>query len=486
MASLPLLSLLILTPLLGAILVLARPGLPWARTAALAAGLLELGWSLAALYCFDPADAGFQLVERTHWIASLNIGYFLGVDGLSVLFLPATALLFLGVTLAGWLGIRAMPRLYFALLLLLQAAIMGVFCALDGVLFFVFWELTLAPLYFLTSLWGRGAERVLAAGKYTLTMLTGGAAVLLAFVILSNAGGEPAFDLPTLAERELARGPGMAVFLLFLFGFGVKTPVLPLHTWLPLLCREGPLAVAALTTGLKLGAYGLLRFALPLAPLAARELHWLLAGLGTAAILYGGVIAVVQTHWRGVLAYSSIAHVGLVVLGLASFNQLGVQGAVLQLLNFTLVAGGMCLVLEFLEARTGSSHLLRLGGVAQTMPKLAAVFLLLGLAGLGIPGTAGFPAELMLILSALQTHTGAALAALFGMVLAAAYFLLAYRRAFFGPAQSGAVAQADDLLRREWWIAAVAAAWVLGVGLFPGPVLDLIRPAARVWAARFG
>jgi NADH-quinone oxidoreductase subunit M len=240
----------------------------------------------------------------------------------------------------------------------------------------------------------------------------------------------------------------------------------------------------ALLTGLKLGAYGLIRFAVPLAPDAARELHWLLAGLGVFGLLYGAVVALAQTNLRAMLAYASLSHVGLVLLGIAAFSLQGVQGAVLQLLNFTLVAGGAFLVTAFLQHRLGSTDIVALGGAARTMPLLASFFLFFGLAGMGVPGTSGFPAELLIIVAALRTHTGAGLAALFAMVLGAAYFLHLYRRAFFGPVVHAAVAGAVDLRPRELALMLAFAALILGFGLFPAPLLDLIRPAAAVWAAR--
>ncbi|TCS72365.1 NADH dehydrogenase subunit M [Sulfuritortus calidifontis] len=489
--ELSLLSLLLLTFPLGAGLIwlLPRPG--HARTVALATTLAGLALSLLVLAAFDPKDAGFQLIERMAWIPTLRVNYLVGVDGISVLFLPFTALLFVGVVVASWTSVRQLPRLYYSLLLLQAAATLGIFCALDVVLFFLFWELSLLPFYFLVSLWGVGPNRRYAATKYTLVMLGGGVPLLFGFLALIFGQAEvtglaPAFDLPTLLGSHLSHDLQILVFLLLLLGFAVKTPVLPLHTWLPLLAMEGPVAVVALLTGLKLGAYGLIRFAVPLAPQAAQELHWLLAGLGVAGVLYGALLALAQTNLRAMLAYSSVSHVGLVLLGIAAFNLQGLQGAVLQLLNFTVAAGGIFLLAGFLQHRLGSTDVVTLGGAAKTMPWLASFFLLFGLAGMGVPGTNGFPAELLIFVAALQTHTGAGLAALFGMVLSAGYFLIMYRRAFLGPVENPAIASARDLRPRELILATVLAVLVLAIGLFPALVLDLIRPAAGVWLARLG
>jgi NADH-quinone oxidoreductase subunit M len=484
MDSLPLLSLLFLTLPAGALLAWLWPHPQGARVIALGFALFDLAVALAVVAVFDPGQSGFQLVERHAWIPSLNIHYAVGVDGLSVLFLPATVLLFIGVILASWNSVHTLPRLYYSLLLLLETATLGAFCALDTMLFFLFWELALVPLYFLVSLWGLGANRRHAAMKYTLVMLGSGLPLLFGFIVL--AGPNLIFDLPTLLAAPPTHDVQMLVFLMLFAGFAAKIPVVPLHTWLPLISLEGPAAVAALLTGIKLGAYGLIRFAAPLAPAAAQELHWLLAGLGVIAILFGAFAALAQTNLRRMLGYASLSHVGLVLLAVATFSLQGLQGAILLLLNFVIAAGGLFLLVSALHHRTGSTDVALLGGAAKTMPLLAVFFLLFGFAGMGIPGTLGFPAELLILLAVFQTHAGAGLAALTGMVLGAAYFLTLYRRAFFGPVVRPEVAQAQDLLPRERWVALIFALLVIGFGVFPALLLDLIRPAAEVWAARFG
>jgi NADH-quinone oxidoreductase subunit M len=326
-------------------------------------------------------------------------------------------------------------------------------------------------------------------------MFAGGVPLLFGFLILAfnhaafSGAGLPAglsFDLVTLLNTPLPDHLEWAVFLLLFAGFAVKTPVFPLHTWLPLLSMEGPVAVASLLVGLKLGAYGLLRFAVPLAPDAAQDMHWLIAGLGAFGLLYGAVAALAQTNLRAMLAYASLSHVGLVLLGIASFNLQGIQGAVLQLLNFTLVAGGLFLITGFVQQRLGSTDLLSLGGAARSMPLLASFFLFFGLASMGVPGTSGFPAELLILVSAIQTHTGAGLAALFAMVVGAAYFLNLYRRAFLGPIGNPDVAAASDLRPRELALVLGFAILILVFGLYPAPPLEVIRPAAEAWVARLG
>ncbi|MBF0284709.1 MAG: NADH-quinone oxidoreductase subunit M [Magnetococcales bacterium] len=488
----PLLTLLIVLPMAAATGMRLVPHPRQARWAALLVALAEgvlACWIAAGV---DPARAEFQQEEWAAWIPSLNIHYHVGVDGLSALFPPLTALLFIGVIVASWNAVQTLPRLHFALLLLLEGATMGVYLSLDLVLFFLFWELTLIPLYFLVSLWGVGPYRRYAANKYTLLMLTGGVPLLFGILLAASlhAGGEGApasawvFDLPTLMVQALPVEAQIPVFLLLFFGFAFKTPLFPLHTWLPTAAMEGPAGVAALLTGLKLGAYGILRVAIPLAPQGAMEMHWLLAGLGVFGIVYGALIALTQTNLRRMLAYSSISHVGMVVLAISSLTLEGVQGALFQLLNFPLAAGGIFLLAGWIQQRIGSTDWIHLGGLARGMPMAAVFFLFLGLTGMGMPGTSGFPAELLMLLGVFHTYTGAGLAALGGQILAAGYFLTAYRRAFFGPLTQPGPRQAKDLLSRELALMVVFSLVILAAGLHPALVLDFTRAASEAWIAR--
>lgn len=488
--SLPLISLLFLTLPAGAFLAWLWPNPQRARQIALGTATVDLFIACLIVFRFDPTTLGFQQVEQAEWIPSLGVQYLVGVDGLSVLFLPLTVLLFMGVILASWNSVSRLPRLYYSLLLLLETATLGIFCALDSMLFFLFWEVSLLPLYFLISLWGVGANRRFAATKYLMVMLAGGLPLLFGFLMLAfnhaALAGHLAFDLPSLLSTPLPEEHERIVFLLLLLGFAAKAPIFPMHTWLPVVAMEGPIAAVALIAGIKLGLYGLIRFAIPLAPHTAQDLHWLLAGLGVIGLLYGALCALAQTNLRRMLAYSGISHVGLVLLGLSAFSLQGVQGAVMQMLNFTLIAGGLFLATSMLHHRVGSSDVLSLGGAARSMPLLASFFLFLGLAGMGIPLTSGFPAELMLILAALDAHTGAGLAALFAMVITAAAFLSPYRRAFFGPVTNPVVRDAIDLLPRERTILLTFAMFILIAGLFPWLVLDVLRPAAELWVQKLG
>ncbi|MCW8955486.1 MAG: NADH-quinone oxidoreductase subunit M [Gammaproteobacteria bacterium] len=481
------LSLLIYSPLAGALLISLIRSESLAKYLALFANLVVLVIAIVLLSQFNSQTSDFQFVEKMSWISTLNIEYLIGVDGISILFLPLTALLFSGVIVAFWTSMRSLPRLYYSLLLLLETATLGIFTALDTVLFFTFWELTLIPIYFLVSLWGIGPNRRYAAVKYTLFMMAGAVPLLFGFVILAlnhaanDPSGQLSFNYLNLLNTPLSLASQTTVFLLLLLGFGAKAPIFPFHTWLPTLASEGPVSIAAIMTGLKLGAYGFIRFLIPLTPDASLQYHWLLAGLGVIAILYGAVIAMNQSNIRRMLAYSSISHVGLVVLGIASFNIQGIQGALFQVLNFSIVAGGLFLITGFLHHRTGSCDSLSLGGVAQSMPLLAAFFFLFALASMGVPGTNGFIAEHLILLSSLQTHTGAGLAALAGMVMSAAYFLSIYRVAFLGNSRQSVVTEALDLRPRELALVLVFAAMILYTGLNPGSVLDITRVASEHW-----
>lgn len=483
----PILSLLLIVLPMASALILLTPDQLKARWIALIAASINLILSLSIVFLFDQTNADFQFVEHLSWIKSLNIDYIVGIDGISVLFLPLTSLLFIGIILSSWNSIRNMPRLFFILLLLLETATLGIFISLNTILFFLFWELTLIPIYFLIIYWGIGANRRYAAVKYTMVMMAGGIPLLFGFILAAfnhaalDPSGELVFDYVTLLNNPLPAEFQTTIFFLLLLGFAFKAPIFPLHTWLPAIAMEGPSSIAAIMTGLKLGAYGLIRFTIPLAPDAAQEFHWLLAGLGITGVLYGAVLAISQTNLRKMLAFSSVSHVGLVILGIASFSTQGLQGALFQLFNFTLVAGGIFILIGFLHHRTGSTEVVSLGGIAKTMPLLASFFFIFGLAGLGVPGTNGFIAENLILISVLETHTGAGIAALIGIILAAAYFLTIYQRAFLGPVKNNVIATAMDLRTRELLLTITFCILIIIFGIFPDIILDITRGASEAW-----
>ena len=490
----PLLFLLLLLPLAAIALIWLAPRDSDARGAARNAALIG---SFGALVCavfvvavFDRSVSGFQFVASVPWMPDLGARFSVGVDGISILFLPATTLLFF-CAIVGTRPTWPRARLFFSLVLLLEAATLGVLIATDTLFFFACWELTILPLYFLIRLWGVGARCAHAAAQYALLMLAGGIPLLFGLLMVALAGspeGMPVFDLATLLNsaltKPLPQSQQVIVFLLLLVGFGVKAPIVPLHTWLPLIAIEGPVAVVALVAGIKLGVYGLVRFAIPLAPQAATELHWLLAGLGVFTLLHGALAALVQTNLRSMLAYLGVSHVGLLLLGLASFSLSALQGVLLMTPNFALAAGGGFLIASYLQARVASCEAQNLGGAARTLPLLATCFLLCGLAGLGLPLTSGFAGEWLVLIAVLQTHTGAGMAALAGVVIGAAAFLNLYRRCFFGPLLRAEVREATDLLPRERGVVLILVLVVLAAGLWPQGLLDLTRSSAEAWLAR--
>ncbi len=489
MDKLPLISLLLVMFPLSALFIWRARNTCQIRRIALITVILELLVSLIILLGFDARVPGFQWVETHAWIPSIPIFYRVGVDGLSVWFLPLNALLFLGTILSSWNRVTTMPRLYYTLLLLLKTVTYGIFSALDTILFFFFWELALIPVYFLVSLWGVGPHRRYAAVQYTLLMIASGIPMLMAFVLLAVdhahlVHGQQlglTFSLPDLLATPASKPFQTLLFFLLLASLAPKLPMVPLHVWLPTMAREGPVVVLAIMTGLKLGAYAILRFLIPLAPLAMREYHWLLTGLGTASLLYGAFLALSQTNLLTLLAYASISHVGLVLLGLAAMNLSGLQGAIFQLINFSLIASGLFFLTGFIQHRTQSTEAVNLGGLARRMPMLTALYLLLGLASMGIPGTSGFPAEFLLLMGILDAHTGVGLAALAAMILGAGYFLNLFRKCFFGPALSETDGILEDLTTRELGIVLTLAAVVILLGFFPHLLLDQIAPTAQSW-----
>lgn len=493
-ASFPLLSLVIGLPLAGALLCGCIRNLVIAKWCAVSIAALELAATLRVVALFNAENSDqFQLVEHYAYIPSVNIDYLIGVDGISVLFLPLSALLVMGTVIASWRTVDRLPQFHLALLLALEGVTMGVFVALDMVLFFSFWELTLPPIFFLISLWGIGPERRGAAMKYTMFMLFGSVPLLFGIVILAinhvtvvngSIPHDLAFSLPVLLETPLQDHLQTLVFVLLLTGFAVKAPLVPLHTWLPTVAMEGPTHMTALLVGLKLGAYGIIRFAMPLAPSAAVQYSWLLGILGAITLIYGALIALQQTNLRRLLAYAGVSHVGLIVIGIASLNIHGIQGTLFQLLNFVLSASSLMMIAGFIQCRLGSTEAIHLGGMARVMPRLTAFYFLFMLASMGVPGTNGFPAELLLVISALIAHPSLGITALAGAVLGAAYMLTYSRRAFFGPITHAAVSQAQDLRSRELAVVCIPALLVLIFGFFPNGLVKTGAAATEAWLNR--
>jgi len=491
MTMFPWLSALIFLPLAGAILTLCFPAVSTARLIAVITAIVETALALIVYVSFDHLRGGeFQFMEQAMWIPGLNIQYLLGIDGISVLFLPATAVLATIAIVASWHSVDRLHGFYFAMMLVLLAVTMGIFMALDTMLFFLFWELTLPPIYFLVSLWGIGPERRRAAMKYTMYMMFGGIPLLFAFILLALNVSDPTsqvltFSLPQLLASPVASHLQPLLFGLLVLGFAAKAPLFPFHTWLPTIAMESPAQLTALLVGLKLGVYGLLRFALPLAPEAAVNYAWLLGICGALTLLYAAFIALHQTNLRRMLAYASISHVGLVVMGVASLNNQGIQGAVFQLLNFTMIASGLMLMSGFIQQRTGTTELISLGNLASTMPRFTSLFFFLALASIGLPGTSGFAAELLLILGVFKLHVSFGLIALTTIIISAAYLLTHARKTFWGETINPPKQPYADLKVDEMLILLPCCLFALILGFFPGLLVNSITIATEAWLSNF-
>ncbi len=438
------LTAVIALPLVGAALVLGLGGTPArARAIALTAVVAELALTAVLFAAYDTAD-GYSFIQRADWIPALGVQYLVGVDGLSVPMVLLNGILGVAAVLSSW-TVKERVREFFVWLLVLQAAVMGVFVSLDLILFFVFWELELLPMFLLISMWGTG-RREYSAMKFLVFTFLGSAFMFAAILVLyfSLPGGERTFDMMALADSGLAGaiGPAALVFGGFLVAFAVKLPIFPLHTWLPDAHTDAPTAVRVMLAGvlLKMGGYGLLRINAGLFPGELVTAAPLLAVLAVVNVLYGAVVVMRQTDLKRMVAYSSVSHMGFVVLGLASvgaatgqFNGVGLNGAALQLFTHGIITGLLFVVVGLVYERAHTRHIPDMGGMAKQMPLIAVAFLLAGFGALGLPGTAGFVAEIMVFLGGFTAYAWAAAASAFGVVLAAGYMLWAAQRTMFGP-----------------------------------------------------
>ncbi len=489
------LSLVLWLPAAGALVLLAVPRERVAalRVTALAVALLDLAAAVAAGAWIDPARAGtLQLVERVPWIPSIGISYHLGADGLSLPLVVLTALLVVLCVAYSW-RVETRVKDYMILLLLLHTGLIGVFLAQDLFLFYVFWEVSLVPMYFLIGIWG-GPRRGYAAMKFFLYTLAGSLAMLLAILVVYLHATPRTFDLVELvARRPLAQNLPLAVlaFWGFFLGFGVKVPLFPFHTWLPDAYAEAPTAGSVLLAGVlsKLGAYGFIRIVLPLLPDAFRQFAGLTAVLAVIGAVYGGFVALAQTDFKRMIAYSSVGHLGYVMLGVAAAAAAGggaalgdaagkaLTGATLQMLAHGIITGALFLVAGVLadgQARTG--NLTEFGGLWARVPVLSGVAVLAMLASLGLPGLMGFVAEFLIFLGAYQVFPALTVLALVGVVLTVAYFLWAIYRLFFGPLNARWAAL-PDLDGRERWVLAPLCGVMVVVGMYPGPLVAMINAA---------
>lgn len=440
--------------------------------------------SLAAFLVTLPLYTGFQIgtaemqfVEKSIWIERFNVNYHLGVDGISLWFVLLTAFINLVVVIASWESITERVNQYMGAFLILSGLMIGVFTALDGILFYVFFEATLIPMYLIIGIWG-GPNRIYAAFKFFLYTLLGSLLMLVALIYLYvKSGGS--FDIQTWHALPLSASTQTALFFAFLAAFAVKVPMWPVHTWLPDVHVEAPTGGSAVLAAimLKLGAYGFLRFSLPIAPDASHEWSGLMITLSLVAVVYVGLVAMVQQDMKKLVAYSSVAHMGFVTLGFFIFNDLGVSGGLVQMIAHGFVSGAMFLSIGVLYDRVHSREIASYGGVVNTMPKFAAFALFFSMANCGLPGTAGFVGEWMVILGAVKANFWVGLAAASALIFGAAYTLWMFKRVYLGPVANENVKALVDIGSREFLVMALLAVAVLVMGIYPKPFTDVMDPS---------
>ena len=486
--SFPILTSLIVLPVAGALLLLfVRDDEQHAaviRNVAFVVSVLVFGETLLLWTRFSPTVAGFQFVERHAWIPAFGITYLVGVDGISLLLLVLTAFLTPIALLASWDSIHRRLKAFCVFILLLESAMMGVFVALDLFLFYVFWDAMLVPMYFLIGIWGY-ERRIYAAVKFILYTMAGSVLMLLAILGLAylhtTATGSYSFELTRLYQLDVPPHLQFWFFLAFALAFAIKVPLFPFHTWLPDAHVEAPTAGSVILAGvlLKMGTYGLVRFAFPLFPDAADFFAPYLAGLAVVGIVYGALVAMVQPDMKKLVAYSSVSHLGFVVLGIAAMNTQGVTGAVYQMLNHGVSTGGLFLIVGMLSDRRHTRLIAEYGGLKRITPRLVAVFLIVTLSSIGLPGLNGFVGEFLILLGAFRWDPRMAALAASGVVLSATYMLWMFQRVNYGSVTNEKNASLPDLQPREWLVIAPIVVATVIMGVVPSLFLRSIEPSVE-------
>lgn len=471
------LSFAIWLPIFFGVLVLAsgsdrNPG--YVRWMSLIGSLVSFVMTLPLITRFDKTTAAMQFVEKSSWIERFHISYYLGVDGISMWFVVLTAFITVIVVIAAWEVITERVAQYMAAFLILSGLMIGVFASLDGLLFYVFFEATLIPMYIIIGVWG-GPNRVYAAFKFFLYTLLGSLLTLVALLYLYFHSGT--FEILQWHQVKLSMNEQILIFLAFFMAFAVKVPMWPVHTWLPDAHVEAPTggSVVLAAIMLKLGAYGFLRFSLPIAPDASHSLSAFIIAISLVAVIYIGLVALVQADMKKLVAYSSIAHMGFVTLGFFIFNEIGVEGGIVQMISHGFISGAMFLCIGVLYDRVHSRQIADYGGVVNTMPKFAALSVFFAMANCGLPATSGFVGEFMVILGSVKFNFWIGLLAATALIFGAAYSLWMVKRVIFGDVTHKHVAELKDLNCREFFMLGVLAIATLYMGLYPKPFTDVMH-----------
>lgn len=469
-----LLSVMIAIPFIGIAVLGFIQDEEWMRRVAVLATLLDFGCGLVLWSGFDVSNQGMQFVERMQWMPTFNIQYAVGVDGISILLVLLTTFLCPLCILASWKSITTRVRSFLGMILLVEGAMIVVFTALDLFLFFMLWEVTMIPMYFLIILWG-GPDRIAAGIKFVLYSLTGSLLLLVAILGLYVKGGHT-FDIVALSNQTYSSEVQFWIFLAFFLGFAIKLPMVPFHTWLPDAHSEAPTAGSVILAGvlLKMGGYGFLRFCLPLFPEASATFAPYVLWLSVVAILYGGYMALAQADLKKLVAYSSISHMGFVTLGIFVFNTQGIQGAILQMFNHGITTGALFLAVGQLYDRTHSRLINDYGGLHKPMPRFVTLFFLFSIASFGMPGTCNFIGEFLVLVGTSFKSWPMVLLAMGGIVLAAGYMLWMLQRVVLGEPSSEVASRLPDLSPRELATVIPLVIVVFWVGLYPGPLMEMM------------